>query len=147
MKKWECTPHKDSKKKFKRSLKRLTNRSKSISLDKRFEELNWTIRGWVNYFRISKMKTFLRGIDEHLRARIRAIIWKQWKIPKRQIKNLVKCGYTPDEARGLAYCRKGYMFIAHSKILQNAITKEGLQKPNKKLGRRGLVFALDYYLA
>ena len=30
MKKWECTPYKDSKKKFKRTLKRLTNRSKSI---------------------------------------------------------------------------------------------------------------------
>ena len=86
MKKWECTPHKDSKKKFQRTLKRLTNRSKSISLDKRFEELNWTIRGWVNYFRIAKMKKFLIKTDEHLRARIRMIIWKQWKIPKTQIK-------------------------------------------------------------
>lgn len=146
-KQWECIPHKDSKIKFKRTLKRLTNRSKSISLDRRFEELNWTIRGWVNYFRISKMKTFLKETDEHLRARIRMIIWKQWKKPKTQIKNLIKCGYSIDEARGLAYCRKGYMFISHSKILQNAITKEGLQNPNKKLGRRGLVFALDYYLA
>ena len=146
MKKWECIPHKDSKMKFKRTLKGLTNRSKSISLDKRFEQLNWAIRGWVNYFRISKMKTFLTEIDEHLRARIRMIIWKQWKKPQRQIKNLVKCGYSVDEARGLTYCRKGYMFIAHSKILQNAITKDSLQKPNKKLGRRGLVFALDYYL-
>lgn len=146
-KQWECIPYKDSKMKFKRTLKRLTNRSRSISLDKRIEELNWTIRGWVNYFRISKMRTFLKEIDEHLRARIRMIIWKQWKKPKTQIKNLVKCGYSIDEARGLAYCRKGYMFISHSKILQNAITKEGLQNPNKKLGRRGLIFALDYYLA
>lgn len=147
MEKWECIPHKESKQKFKRNLKRLTNRSKSISLDKRFDELNWTIRGWVNYFRISKMKTFLKEVDEHLRARIRAIIWKQWKNAKTRIKNLMKCGYSTDEARGLAYCRKGYTFVAHSKILQNAITKERLQTPNKKLGRRGLVFALDYYLA
>ena len=146
-KQWECIPHKDSKLKFKITLKRLTNRSKSISLDKRFEELNWTIRGWVNYFRISKMKAFLKETDEHLRARIRMIIWKQWKKAKTQVKNLVKCGYSIDEARGLAYCRKGYMFIAHSKTLQNAITKKGLENPNKKLGRRGLVFALDYYLA
>lgn len=64
------TPHKDSKKKFQRTLKRLTNRSKSISLDRRFEELNWAIRGWVNYFKIAKMKTFLKETDEHLRARI-----------------------------------------------------------------------------
>ena len=147
MKKWECTPHKDSKKKFQRTLKRLTNRSKSISLDKRFEELNWAIRGWVNYFKIAKMKTFLKETDEHLRARIRAIIWKQWKKPKTQIKNLVKCGFSLDNARGLAYCRRGYTFVAHSQILQKAISKEGLQNPNKKLGRRGLVFALDYYLA
>ena len=147
MKKWECTPHKDSKKKFQRTIKRLTNRSKSISLDKRFEELNWAIRGWVNYFKIAKMKTFLKETDEHLRARIRAIIWKQWKKPKTQIKNLVKCGFSLDKARGLAYCRRGYTFVAHSQILQKAISKERLQKQNKNLGRRGLVFALDYYLA
>lgn len=147
MKKWECTPHKDSKKKFQRTLKRLTNRSRSISLDKRFEELNWAIRGWVNYFKISKMKTFLKETDEHLRARTRAIIWKQWKKPKTQIKNLVKCGFSLDNARGLAYCRRGYTFVAHSQILQKAISKERLQNQNKKLGRRGLVFALDYYLA
>ena len=145
--KWECIPHKESKDKFKRTLKKLTNRSKSISLDKRFEQLNYTIRGWVNYFKISKMKEFLTQIDQHLRARIRMIIWKQWKNAKTQINNLVKCGYSEDEARGLAYCRKGYMYIAHSKILQNAISKKRLQNPNEKLKRRGLIFALDYYLA
>ncbi len=93
------------------------------------------------------MKTFLAKIDEHLRTRIRMIIWKQWKKPKTQEDNLVKCGYSRGEARGLANCRKGYMFIAHSKILQNAISKTRLAKPNKKKERRGLVFALDYYLA
>ena len=145
--KWECIPHRDSKMKFQRALKSLTKRSESISLDTRFKRLNWTIRGWVNYFRISKMKTFLTKIDEHLRTRIRMIIWKQWKKPKTQEDNLVKCGYSRGEARGLANSRKGYMFVAHSKILQNAISKTRLAKPNKKKERRGLVFALDYYLA
>lgn len=146
-KKWECTPHIDSKKKFKRTLKSLTKRSEGITLDKRFEKLNWTIRGWVNYFRISKMKTFLTKVDEHLRTRIRMIIWKQWKLPKTRERNLVKCGYSVGEARGLANCRRGYMFVAHSKVLMNAITKESLAQPNKRKERRGLVFALDYYLA
>ena len=94
-------------------------------------------------FGYCKMKKLLIKTDEHLRARIRMIIWKQWKKPKTQIKNLVKGGYSIDEARGLAYCRKGYMFIAHSKILQNAITKEGLQNSNKKLGRSFLYFSMD----
>ena len=139
-------PHIDSKMKFQRKLKSLTKRSESISLDTRFERLNWLIRGWVNYFKISKMKTFLAKIDSNLRTRIRMIIWKMWKLPKTREDNLVKCGFDRGEARGLANCRKGYMFVAHSKVLQNAITKLALSKPNKKKGRRGLVFALDYYL-
>ena len=93
------------------------------------------------------MKKFLKENDKHLRTRIRMIIWKMWKLAKTREDNLVKCGYSRDEARGLANCRRGYMFIAHSKILKNAITKLALSKPNKKKKRRGLVFALDYYLA
>ena len=143
---YNCVPHIDSKMKFQRKLKSLTKRSESISLDTRFERLNWLIRGWVNYFKISKMKTFLAKIDSNLRTRIRMIIWKMWKLPKTREDNLVKCGFDRGEARGLANCRKGYMFVAHSKVLQNAITKLALSKPNKKKGRRGLVFALDYYL-
>ena len=146
-KEWNSIPHIDSKMKFQRKLKSLTKRSESISLDTRFERINWLIRGWVNYFKMSKMKVFLTSIDEHLRTRIRIIIWKMWKNIKTRIINLVKCGYSFDEARGLANCRRGYMFVAHSKILQNAISKERLAQPNKKKGRRGLVFALDYYLA
>ncbi len=146
-KEWSSIPHIDSKKKFQRKLKNLTKRSESISLDTRFERLNWLIRGWVNYFKISKMKIFLKEVDEHLRTRIRMIIWKMWKLPKTREENLVKCGFDRGEARGLANCRKGYMFVAHSEILKNAITKLALSKPNKKKGRRGLVFALDYYLA
>ena len=144
---YNCVPHIDSKMKFQRKLKSLTKRSESISLDTRFERLNWLIRGWVNYFKISKMKTFLAKIDSNLRTRIRMIIWKMWKLPKTREDNLVKCGFDRGEARGLANCRKGYMFVAHSKVLQNAITKLALSKPNKKKGRRRLVFALDYYLA
>ena len=146
-KEWNSIPHIDSKKKFQRKLKSLTKRSESISLDRRFERINWIIRGWVNYFRISKMKKFLAKIDENLRTRIRMIIWKMWKVSKARIESLVKCGYSKDEARGLAFCRRGYMFVAHSKILQNAISKERLAQPNKKKERRGLIFALDYYLA
>ena len=143
---YNSVPHIDSKMKFQRKLKSLTKRSESISLDTRFERLNWLIRGWVNYFKISKMKTFLAKIDSNLRTRIRMIIWKMWKLPKTREDNLVKCGFDRGEARGLANCRRGYMFVAHSKVLQNAITKLALSKPNKKKGRRGLVFALDYYL-
>ena len=73
-KEWKCRPHKDSITKFKRTLKKLTNRSQSISFDMRVQRLNWMIRGWINYFAISSMKTAMNNIDAHLRTRLRVII-------------------------------------------------------------------------
>lgn len=135
---YKTKPHLKSVQKFQRKLKQLTNRSKSISLDRRIEQINYLIRGWVNYFRIADMKIKMRDIDQKLRARIRVIIWKQWKIPKRQIPSLVKLGIPLEEAKGLTYCRKGYQYIGHSWIIQRAIS-------NARLKQRGLVFALDHY--
>ena len=54
--KWEARPHRDSVKNFERKLKQLTKRSWSVDMDTRIKRLNWVIRGWINYFRIGKMK-------------------------------------------------------------------------------------------
>ena len=37
-------------------------------------------------FRIANMKNKITEIDEHLRVRIRVIIWKQWKRYVRSVK-------------------------------------------------------------
>jgi len=137
--KYHTKPHQKSIEKFRRKLKQLTKRNWSVSLDSRLKKIKYLIVGWVNYFRTSNMKKKLEEIDQKLRARIRVIIWKQWKIPKKQISSLVKLGIPLEEARGLTFCRKGYQFIAHSKVVQRAISNERLKK-------RGLVFSLDHYL-
>ena len=85
-------PHLKSIQKFKRKLKQLTKRSWSISLDERITKLNQVIRGWINYFRIANMKTYMTSISEHLRRRIRCIIWKQWKVPSKRQWGLQKLG-------------------------------------------------------
>lgn len=83
--KWKPKPHIKSYQKLIRKLKQITKRKWSISLDERIKKINYLIRGWVNYFRIANMKNKIKEIDEHLRTRIRVIIWKQWKkIPKTQ---------------------------------------------------------------
>ena len=137
--KWQACPHKDSIKKFQRKLKKLTKRNWSISLDVRIKKLNQLIKGWVNYFKVGKMKSVLTRIDEKVRFRIRMIIWKQWKVPKKQISSLVKLGIPLEEAKGLTWCRKGYNFIAHSKVVQRALS-------NKRLKQRGIPSALEHYL-
>lgn len=110
-----------------------------MSLDMRIKKLNQLIKGWVNYFRIGKMKGALIRVNKRLRFRIRMIIWKQWKVPKKQIASLVKLGIPIEEAKGLTWCRKGYNFITHSKVVHRALS-------NKRLRQRGIPAALEYYL-
>lgn len=138
-KRYQVKPHQMSVQKFQRKLRQLTKRNWSIPLDYRIVKLKQVIVGWVNYFRIANMKGVTRRIDEKLRSRIRVIIWKQWKIPRRQIKSLIQLGIPEEEAKGLTYCRKGYRYIGLSKVVHRALS-------NKRLKQRGLPSALERYL-
>ena len=132
-------PHLKSIQKFKRKLKQLTKRSWSISLNERIIKLNQVIRGWINYFRIADMKTYMNSISEHLRRRIRCIIWKQWKTCKHRYKCLLKLGVVKDKAKRTAYSRASYWHNSMSIVVSVAIS-------NERLKRKGLVMPLDHYL-
>ena len=136
--KWKPKPHLKSYQKLIRKLKKLTDRSWSISLDNRIKKINYLIRGWINYFRIANMKKKITEIDEHLRVRIRVIIWKQWKKIRKRCEALQKLGVPFDIAFNCANTRKGYYQICKTKYIQFAINNERLRK-------RGLVFLLDQY--
>ncbi|MGJ7912032.1 group II intron maturase-specific domain-containing protein [Neobacillus sp. LXY-1] len=117
----------------------MTKRNWSVPLDYRIMKLKQVIFEWVNYFRIGNMKKLTSRIDEKLRSRIRVIIWKQWKVPTKQIKSLIKLGIPEEEAKGLTFCRKGYRYIGLSKVIQRAIS-------NKSLKQRGVPSSLERYL-
>ncbi|MED4225600.1 group II intron maturase-specific domain-containing protein [Neobacillus cucumis] len=136
---YQVKPHLCSIQKFQRKLRKLTKRNWGIPLDYRILKLKQFIFGWVNYFRIGNMKKVTERIDMKLHSRIRVIIWKQWKVPKKQIKSLTQLGIPKEEAKGLTYCRKGYRYIGLSKVVQRAIS-------NKRLKQRGLPSALEHYL-
>ena len=136
--KWKPKPHLKSYRKLIRKLKQLTDRSWSISLDNRIKKINYLIRGWVNYFRIANMKKKIAEIDEHLRVRIRVIIWKQWKKIRTRCEALQKLGVPFEIAFNCANTRKGYYQICKTNYIQFAINNERLRK-------RGLVFLLDQY--
>ena len=130
-------PHLKSIQKFKRKLKQITKRSWSISLDERIIKLNQVIRGWINYFRIADMKMHMKDITSHLNRRIRCIVWKQWKIPKKRIHALVKLGANIEQAKAIAFSRKSYWNT--SMYISIFIT-------NNRLKQKGLMFPLDHYL-
>ena len=135
---WKPKPHLKSYQKLVRKLKQLTDRSLSISLDNRIKKINYVVRGWVNYFRIANMKNKITEIDEHLRVRIRVIIWKQWKKIRKKCESLQKLGVPFEIAFNCANTRKGYYQICKSRYIQFAINNERLRK-------RGLIFLLDQY--
>lgn len=135
---WKPKPHLKSYQKLVRKLKQLTDRSWGISLDNRIEKINYVVRGWVNYFRIANMKNKITEIDEHLRVRIRVIIWKQWKKIRKKCESLQKLGVPFEIAFNCANTRKGYYQICKTRYIQFAINNERLRK-------RGLVFLLDQY--
>lgn len=136
--KYQAKPHSKSILKLKRKLKALTKRSWSVSLDVRLVKIKQLVMGWVNYFRIAKMKTVLAEIDQKLRKRIRIIIWKQWKKIRTRYKALRKLGANHKNAYSTANCRKSYQYVCAAVTIHSAIS-------NKRLKQRGLVLLLDHF--
>ncbi len=64
-------------------MRELTGRSRGISWERRLEELNAYLRGWVNYFGLCMTKRLWSPLDEWVRRRLRMCLWKQWRTPPR----------------------------------------------------------------
>ena len=116
-----------------------------------FEQLNWLIRGWINYYRIGSMKIFLEEYGQWLRHKVRVVILKQWKKPKRIYLNLQKlnritgCGFTHEEIFKVANSRLGWYKRSGMYVVNFAISPKILGRKPKS--RPGLVDPLQYYLS
>ena len=94
--------------------------------------------GWVNYYKLAEMRTYLQSVDEWMRKRIRMVFWKKWKQVRRRRRNLLKLGISNANTGILANSRKGYWRIAASQILQTALS-------NRRLERAEFQFFYLYY--
>jgi len=130
--------HPKSVTKMKAKIRELTNRSNGWGNDYRKLKLRQFITGWVQYFKLADMKTLLRNIDEWMRHRIRALIWKQWKKVKTKYRNLRKLGISSIGAYKAANTSKGYWRAVEGVILKTALT-------NDRLRQSGYVFFSEYY--
>ena len=96
------------------------------------------VMGWVQYFKLAGMKTLLRSIDEWMRHRIRALIWKQWKKIRTKYRNLRKLGIDHKGAYKTANSSKKYWRAVEGVVVKSALT-------NNRLRRAGYVFFSDYF--
>lgn len=150
---WKCKPANDRKKRLYAKTRAILCRRKAVArpMKSTFEQLNWLIRGWINYYRIGSMKIFLEEYGQWLRHKVRVVILKQWKKSRRiylniqKLNQIIGCGFTHEEIFKVANSRLGWYRRSGMYVVNFAISPEILGRKTKS--RPGLVDPLQYYLS
>ena len=151
--KWECIPSNKSKKRLYENCRKELIRKKCAAQTnaKTFTRINQIVIGWINYFRIGKMKGFITKFGQWLRHKIRVILFKQWKKPKRIYINLQKLNnkilpyhFSDEQIYSVANTRLGLYRQTGMRVANFLLNPEVLSIG--KEDRPGLVNPLAYYL-
>ena len=118
--------HPKSMKKFKDRLREYSSRKRCQSIRPSLEKIKVYVRGWLNYYGIASMKNQIDDLNGWLYHRIRMCIWKQWKLPKTKVRNLIKLGVPEDMAYKAGNTRRGYWWATHTVAVNIALSKERL---------------------
>ena len=105
---------------FKRRVRELTGRNRGISMEAMTKELTSYLRGWKGYFGFCETPSVLQALDQWLRRRLRAVIWKQWKRASLRFAKLCERGVNPLLAGQTAGSAHGPFRIANSPAMSYA---------------------------
>lgn len=72
-------PTDEAKKKFKDKLRQVTKRNRSGTFQDIVKEIKLFGQGWINYFGLGHIKSFIKETQGWLHHRIRQLILKRWK--------------------------------------------------------------------
>jgi group II intron reverse transcriptase/maturase len=124
---------------LKMKLKSSFRKGRGRNLTNFIEELTVTLRGWINYFRLSEVKGIFEELDGWIRRRLRCIIWRQWKRAYTRAKGLMKRGLGESRAWESATNGRGPWWNCGASHMNQAFSK-------KFFDRLGLVSLLDSVL-
>ena len=150
--KWECKPNDKSKKRLYENCRKELIRKKCVAQRNvtTFKRINQIVKGWINYFRIGRMKWFIDKFGQWLRHKIRVILVKQWKKPECIYKNLQKLNkvlpyhFTDEQIYAVANARLELYRQTGMRTVNFLLSAEVLAI--RKGDRPGLVNPLTYYL-
>jgi RNA-directed DNA polymerase len=83
---------------FKSRLRELFRQGRGRSLRAMLAELRPKLMGWVSYFRKSAVRVAFEELDQWLRRKLRAILWRQWKRNWTRARELKRRGLSHDRA-------------------------------------------------
>ncbi len=86
----------------------------------------------LDYYGISEYYSRIPKIDHWLRRRVRMCYWKQWRLARTKVRNLLKLGASKKVAVPIAMSRKGPWNLSRTLAAQVGMT-------NKWLMNQGLV--------
>jgi len=106
---------------FKNRVRELTRRKRGRKLSDVVQELNLFLTGWRGYFDFCETRSVLKHLDEWIRRRLRAYLWRQWRTFKNRRTELRRRKVSFAEATTLAASQKGPWRLSHTKALQKAL--------------------------
>src|SRR5271166_881248 len=106
---------------FKERVRKLTSRTRGMSIEAMAKELARYLRGWLGYFGKCQTPSMLDRLEQWLRRRLRSVIWKQWKRGVVRYAELRKRGVSKELAAQTAGSAHGPWRLANSPALQTAL--------------------------
>ena len=116
---------------FKARVREMTRCTKSVSLTRLVTELSCYLVGWRGYFGFCETPSTLHRLDQWVRRRLRAIVWRQWKRGRTRFAALRRLGINQHLAAKTAGSAHGPWRLSHSPALSYAL-------PNAFFVRLGL---------
>ena len=108
---------------FRRRVRKLTRRTRGVSIEQMVEELSRYLRGWLSYYGFCETPSVLRDLEAWIRRRLRCVVWKQWKRGRRRYAALRARGINRDLAAQTAGSVHGPWRISRSPALHYAFPK------------------------
>jgi RNA-directed DNA polymerase len=102
---------------FKSKVRELTRRTCGQRLAQIVKELSCYLVGWRGYFGFCETPSVLRELDQWLRRRLRAIVWKQWRRGRTRCAELRRRGVGRDLAAQSAGSPHGPWRLSNSPAL------------------------------
>ena len=102
-------------------VRRLTRRTRGVSLQQMVRELAIYLTGWRGYFGRCETPSVLQTLDSWIHRRLRCVVWKQWKRGQRRYAELRRLSVGRDLAAQTAGSPHGPWRLSRSPALSFAL--------------------------